>query len=222
MKKGKFITFEGPEGSGKTTQLLLLAKYLKEKGVPFISTREPGGTEISEKLRTILLESKGLDMSDRTELLLMVASRAQNTDEVILPALRKGQIVVCDRYSDSTLAYQSYGRGLDLEDAWRMCLFSTAGLMPDMTFLIDIDPAKGLERALLAEKPGKAANTHDRMESEDLEFHLRVRRGFLELAEKEPKRFRVIDGTGPIESIHAEVVRYTQELIGEKWHSKTS
>lgn len=205
--KGKFITFEGPEGSGKTTQLLLLAKYLKEIGHQIVVTREPGGTPISEKIRNILLETHGLELGDRTELLLMVASRAQNTDEIISPALREGKIVLCDRYSDSTLAYQSYGRGLDIEQARKMCLFATAGLQPHLTFLLDIDPVVGLERAKDSAKGKNPSGVQDRMESQGIEFHKRVRDGFLRLAAAEPKRFVIIDGSQPIESIHLEIVK---------------
>jgi len=212
--KGKFITFEGPEGSGKTTQLLLLAKHLKENGRPVVATREPGGTEISEKVRNILLDASNLNLSNRTELLLMVASRAQNTAEVIVPALKEGKIVLCDRYSDSTLAYQSFGRGFDLEATRQMCLFATDGLQPDMTLLIDIDPELGLERAKHTGKAATPAKKHDRMESQGLEFHRRVREGFLKLAEAEPDRFRVLDGKGTIEEIHSQVLKHMKEITG--------
>ena len=211
--KGKFITFEGPEGSGKTTQVLLLAKYLKEKGLPVVVTREPGGTEISEKIRNILLDASNLNLMDRTELLLIVASRAQNTDEFILPALEEGKIVVCDRYSDSTLAYQSYGRGFDLKATTEMCLFATKGLQPDLTLLIDIDPELGLERARVSGKMKESANKHDRMESQGLEFHRKVREGFLELAKAEPDRFRVLDGRKSIAEIHSSTIKYIEELL---------
>lgn len=205
--KGKFITFEGPEGSGKTTQLLLLAKYLKEKGHNVVVTREPGGAPISEKIRNILLETQGFQLGDRTELLLMVASRAQNTDEIILPALSEGKIVLCDRYSDSTLAYQSYGRGIDYEEARKMCLFATKGLQPHLTFLLDIDPETGLERAINSARKKNITASHDRMESQGIVFHKKVRKGFLKLAEAEPERFYIIDGSQPIESIHLEIIK---------------
>ena len=211
--KGKFITFEGPEGSGKTTQVLLLAKHLKEKGLPVVVTREPGGTEISEKIRNILLDASNLHLLDRTELLLIVASRAQNTDEVILPALKEGKIVICDRYSDSTLAYQSYGRGFDLKTTMEMCLFATKCLQPDLTLLIDIDPELGLERARVSGKTKGPANEHDRIESQGLEFHRKVRKGFLDLAKTEPDRFRILDGRKPIEEIHSMTIKIVEELL---------
>ena len=211
--RGKFITFEGPEGSGKTTQLLLLQKYLKENGVAVISTREPGGTETSEKLRNIILDSANLHISDRTELLLILSSRAQNTEEIILPALKEGKVVLCDRYSDSTLAYQSFGRGFDLDTVKEMCVFSSGGLKPDLTFLIDIDPALGLDRAKLSAKIKTARGDHDRMESQGLAFHRKVREGFLKLANAEPERFRVLDGKEPIEKIHSEIVKLTTEIL---------
>jgi dTMP kinase len=211
--KGKFITFEGPEGGGKTTQLLLLAKYLKEKGCSVVVTREPGGTPISEKIRNILLDTKGMELGDRTELLLMVASRAQNTDEIIIPALKDGKTVLCDRYSDSTLAYQSYGRGLNLAETRKMCLFATKGIQPDLTFLVDIDPQAGLERAKNSAREKHPSGTHDRMESQGLEFHTKVRNGFLELASHEPKRFVVLNGGRPIEKIHAEIVKIMDAFL---------
>jgi len=210
--RGKFITFEGPEGSGKTTQVLLLAKHLKKKGLSAVVTREPGGTEISEKIRTILLDASNLNLSDRTELLLMVASRAQNTAEIIVPALEEGKIVLCDRYSDSTLAYQSYGRGFDLDTTREMCLFATDGLQPDLTFLIDIEPELGLERARVAGDTGEK-NSHDRMESQGLKFHRKVREGFLDLAGREPDRFRVLDGKESIEEVHMKIAGYAEELL---------
>jgi dTMP kinase len=211
--KGKFITFEGPEGGGKTTQVLLLAKHLKEKGYAAVVTREPGGTPISEKIRNILLETHGLELGDRTELLLMIASRAQNTDEIILPALNEGKIVLCDRYSDSTLAYQSYGRGLDLAETKKMCLFSTKGLQPDLTFLLDIDPEFGLERARNSARDKRPSGMHDRMESQGIEFHIKVRNGFCTLAAAEPKRFVVLDGSKSIEDIHSRIIKRMDALL---------
>lgn len=211
--KRKFITFEGPEGSGKTTQLLLLAKYLKEKGRHLVVTREPGGTEISEKLRNILLDASNLHLCDRTELLLILSSRAQNTEEVILPALEEDKIVLCDRYSDSTLAYQSFGRGFDLEQTRRMCLFATNGLQPGLTFLLDIDPRTGLERATASARTNKVAQAHDRIEAQGLDFHRKVRKGFLALAGSEPERFRVLDGREPIDEIHAKIATFTMKII---------
>jgi dTMP kinase len=211
--KGKFITFEGPEGGGKTTQLLLLAKYLKEKGNSVVVTREPGGTPISEKIRNILLETHGINLNDRTELLLMTASRAQNTDEIILPALSDGKIVLCDRYSDSTLAYQSYGRGLRLSDAKKMCRFATQGLKPDLTFLLDIDAEPGLERAKNSAREKRPSGAQDRMESQGIEFHTKVRNGFLALATAEPKRFIVLDGRRTIEEIHAQIIKCTDAFL---------
>jgi dTMP kinase len=220
--KGAFITFEGPEGGGKTTQLLLLARYLKEHRIPVVVTREPGGTEVSEKLRNILLETHSHRISHRTELLLMVASRAQNTEEIIVPALEEGKVVLCDRYSDSTLAYQSFGRGLDLDETRRICLFSTGGLQPDRTFLIDVAPEIGLERALASGKPHSGENRHDRMESQGLEFHRKVRQGFLSLAKAEPARIRVLDGLASIDELHGQIVKHTMEFIGTgKWDSPT-
>lgn len=202
---GKFITIEGCDGSGKTTQSQLLEKYLRVKQVPCLFTREPGGTEISEQIRKIILNKENENMNWRTEALLYAASRAQLVGEKIVPALHKGLHVVCDRYIDSTLAYQGYGRGLSLEELKRINYFAAGGLKPDVTFLLDIDPEETFQR--------KAGQEKDRLEKEKIEFHQKVRYGYLELARLEPERFKIIKATQSIEEIHREIVAFLEEVL---------
>lgn len=187
------ITFEGIEGSGKSTQAGLLVEYLRGKGLNVILTREPGGVEVSERIRSILIET-GLNISPKAELFLFLASRAQHTDELIRPSLQKGYIVVCDRYIDASVAYQGYGRGLDVGMIKRLNDLATDGLRPDLTVLLDLPPEEGLKRV-------RASKKVDRIEGEDLEFHRRVREGYLEIARSEPDRFLVIEATGGISEI---------------------
>lgn len=188
---GKLIVFEGLDASGKSTQARWLARRLEEAGIDVVSTREPGGTPIAESLRAVLLERRHRELLPFSELLLFMVSRAQNTHEVIVPALRAGKTVIASRYRLSSLAYQGYGRGLDLDLIRRLNEAATAGTRPDMTFLIDV-PAEYTMR--------RKADRGDRIEVESIEFHRRVRRGFLELAEGDPT-VRVVDGTRSIEDI---------------------
>ncbi len=181
-KKGKFITFEGIEGSGKSTHCKNAACYLKKKGYTVKLIREPGGTLIGEKVRRLLLDKKHTAMSVEAELLLYNAARVQLIQEVILPVLKKGITVVCDRFYDSTVAYQCFGGGLDQKIVHTVNTFAACGIKPDMTFLLDSDVSRGLKRA------GRG----DRMELKSLAFHKRVRRGFLALAKKHPRRFVVV------------------------------
>ncbi len=181
--KGKFITFEGSEGCGKSTQSKLLYLYLKKKGYRALYLREPGGVAISEKIRKILLDPRNKNMSPLCETLLYMASRAQVIEEVILPAIKKGRIVICDRFLDSTLVYQGYGLGIDIESILRIGDFATAGLKPDLTILLDLAVKKGLEY-----RSGKK----DRIEQRSFRYHFKVRKGYLTLAAEEPKRIRVI------------------------------
>ena len=192
MGKGIFITLEGPEGSRKSTQVRLLAEYFGRRGRRVLVTCEPGGTELSQHLRRLLLDPKSR-LSPLAELFLYEADRAQHMDETVLPALRKGLVVLCDRFSDSTLAYQGYGRGLDRRMIGTLNGFAIRNWMPDLTLLLDIPVEQGLRRA------GRVKKGHDRLEKAGLAFHKRVRKGFLALAKKEPKRFRVIPQKGTIE-----------------------
>lgn len=189
MRKGLFITFEGTEGSGKSTQLGLLAKVLKEHRIPHIITREPGGSRLSTHLRRWILNKLDYNLGKETELFLFLADRAQHVKEVVLPALQEGKVVLCDRYTDSTLAYQGGGRGFDLKRLALLNETACDGLKPQLTLLFDLPVEVGLKRAMGRGK-GK-----DRMEREDLAFHRRVRKVFLELAKKEKKRFVVVDAS---------------------------
>lgn len=198
MKKGLFITFEGADGCGKTTQMNLLDEYLKKQGYEVVLTREPGGKGLGEKIREILLNYDG-EVSDRCESFLFLADRAQNIDTIVNPAVNSGKIVLCDRHTDSSVAYQGYGRGLDIERINMLNNLATNGRKPDLTFVFDIDTETSMKRV------GKEK---DRMESAGLEFHKKVRNGYLEIAKKEPERIKVIDATKSIEEIHQEVLSY--------------
>lgn len=196
MTQGLFITFEGPDGCGKTTQMKLLAEYFTKNGKEVVLTREPGGKGLGEKVREILLNYGG-EVSDRCESFLFLADRAQNIDIIVNPAVKQGKIVLCDRHIDSTVAYQGYGRGLDIERINMLNNLATNGKKPDLTFVFDVDVETSMKRV------GKEK---DRMESAGVEFHNRVRQGYLELAKQEPQRIKVIDATKSIEEIHKKVV----------------
>lgn len=185
MSRGLFITLEGPEGSGKSTHIQGLAEWFRKAGRSVVVTREPGGTGLAKTLRDYLLHTR-TPVAPLSELLLYEADRAQHMDECVLPALRKGQVVLCDRFYDSTLAYQGYGRGLDLELIHTLNRIASFQRKPDLTLLLDVPVVKGLRKAS-ERKQGK-----DRLESAGLAFHRRVRNGFLKLAKGEPKRFRVV------------------------------
>ncbi len=207
---GLFITFEGVEGSGKTTQTELLKKYLESRGVEVLCVREPGGTAVGERIRSILLNSDGEGLDPWAELFLYEASRAQLVKEVLRPALDRGKTVICDRFTDSTLAYQGYGRGLDLEGVVLINSYAAQGLVPDLTFLLSCPPETGLERAL--KRIGEAAgDKEDRFEREGLAFHRRVAGGFLEIARRESGRIRVIDARRPASVIHGEICDIIKE-----------
>ncbi|HTK83429.1 MAG TPA: dTMP kinase [Bacteroidota bacterium] len=193
-----FITFEGIDGSGKTTQALLLVERLKSSGKTVVFLREPGGTTVSEKIRAILLDKQHLDLGQRTELLLFSAARAQLVDDVICPAIRSGNIVVCDRFYDSTTAYQGYGRGLNLEDVRSINRIATSGTVPDLTLLIQV-AIQEIQR-----RRQSAGVADDRMESSGKEFYSRVQQGYDALASTE-KRVVVVDGMRSAEEIHQDI-----------------
>ena len=201
--RGIFVTFEGGEGSGKTTHLKRLAHYLRDLGDEIVETRDPGGTTIGKEIRTLLLSPESAAISDSAELLLYEASRAQLVREVITPAIARGAVVLCDRFTDSTLAYQGFGRGLDLNLIRELNLFTTGGLVPDLTILLDLDPGIGLERCTRSIRAGRAFR--DRIAAEPLAFHQRIREGYLTLAREEPDRFRVIDASLSVAQIEAAV-----------------
>ncbi len=192
---GLFVTLEGPEGSGKTTQLPLLADWLREEGYTVLCTREPGGTPIGEEIRALLHDPDHDEMTARAEILLYSAARAQHVAERIRPALAAGQIVLCDRFFDSTYAYQGHGRGLPLERLRSITRFATEGLTPDVTLYLDLDPEVGLTRR---QANGKEMNRLDR---EAMDFHRRVRQGYLALAAEEPRRWITIDAGGSLEKV---------------------
>lgn len=196
-----FISFEGIEGSGKSTAQRLLAEHLQGLGYDPLLTREPGGCALGRSLRPILLDARTRGLSSRAELYLFLADRAQHVAEVIRPALEAGQTVLCDRYADSTLAYQGYGRGLDPEHLRRINDMATGGLMPDLTLLLDLPVHCGLERAGLRNREEGTVLSEGRFDAESLEFHERVRQGYRSLAAEEPERFAIIDAAQPPEDV---------------------
>jgi dTMP kinase len=209
---GLFITFEGVEGCGKTTQMEMLTDHLEWKGKKVLAVREPGGTELGERVRSILLniekeetegESEGLD--PWAELFLYEACRVQLVSKRIKPALEEGKVVICDRYTDSTVSYQGYGRGLDIDAVRSVNTLGSMGMVPDITFVLDCAPEVGLKRAGSRIESIKTGPREDRFEKEDIEFHNRVRDGYLKLAGKEPDRVKVIDAEREIAVIHKEI-----------------
>ncbi len=208
MTAGLLITFEGPEGSGKTTQIRLLHAAWAQRGRAGIATREPGGTRIGNAIRSLLLDPAHTEMSARTETLLFQAARAQIVDEVIRPALAAGQVVLCDRYADSTLAYQGYGHGQALDPLRRLGDYATAELTPALTLYLDIDVHTGLAR-----KRAGAAEEWNRMENHALAFHQRVRDGYLALAAADPARWLVIDAAQPLAAIHAQILTRVAAMV---------
>ena len=196
--KGKFITFEGCDGCGKSTQLKLLSEYLTNNGVPHVFTREPGGGNISEAIRAILLNGKNTEMSDECEALLYAASRAQHIHDRIQPALAEGKLVVCDRYVDSSFAYQAYARGLGFDFVAKINAYALEQYLPDITFFINLSPEDAFKRK-------RGADENDRIEQAGFAFHQKVYQGYLALAEKYPERYVVLDGKATIEEIAAAV-----------------
>lgn len=193
-----FITFEGPDGSGKTSQVAILAEHLRRLGYPLLVTREPGGTSIGDQIRTILSDLDNIAMQPRTEILLFQASRAQLVDEVIRPHLERGSLVLCDRFADSTLAYQGYGHCVDLDQLRGLIRFATGGLKPDLTLLFDVDAETGLRRRA-------QGGDWNRLDAYEIEFHQRVRQGYLALAEEEPERWETINAGQPPELVQEAV-----------------
>ncbi|MBE9547271.1 MAG: dTMP kinase [Proteobacteria bacterium] len=210
---GLFITFEGIEGCGKTTQIKMVGKYLDNRNISYIITEEPGGSSLGLKIREILLNKSSFEICAESELFLFSAARAQHVKEVILPALEGGEIVLCDRFFDATIAYQGSGRELDMNFIRQINAISAGHLKPDMTFLFDIPVEIGLKRAMGRISRIKNAPREDRFESEKIEFHKKVREGYLSLAKSEPERFRVIDGTKDILTVHREVCSQVVALI---------
>lgn len=185
MKRGVFITFEGGEGAGKTTLIESISKVLSSRGLAFIKTREPGGTVLGEKVRSILLSKKG-EMDSLSELALFLAARAEHIKEVIIPSLQRGEIVLCDRFNDSSIAYQGFARGLGELKVAKACSLFSSDLVPNLTIYLDIDPKIGLKR--ISRRKGK-----DRIEQEEVSFHEKIREGFLRLQKQDPHRIRQVD-----------------------------
>lgn len=203
-----FITLEGPDGGGKTSQAAALSGFLKQEGYDALLTREPGGTEIGDQVRAILSRLDNTAMHPRTETLLFLAARAQLVHQVIRGQLDKGGLVICDRYADSTLAYQGYGHRHDLSQIQNLIDFATGGLKPDLTLLLDLDVEVGLSRRA-------RGGDWNRLDAYDLDFHRRVRHGYHQLAQAEPQRWMVLDASQPAESVQAELRRIVLERIGE-------
>ncbi len=208
MKKtGVFISFEGGDGAGKTTLIDKLFSDLQSRHLAVFKTRAPGGTEIGQDIRSLLLHRHDMPLSKRSELLLFLADRAQHVDELILPALRSGKIILCDRFNDSTLAYQSGARGFKEDWVKKLCRFACDELEPDLTLYLDLDPKIGFARAK------KAGQVKDRIESETLKFHQRIRRAYKQIAKKEPKRFIIIDASKPPEDVYLQAKEKIDALL---------
>ena len=203
-----FITFEGSEGSGKTSQVACLVNFLRESGYPVLTTREPGGTLIGDQIRDILNDLENTAMQPRTEVLLFQASRAQLVDQVIRPALMRDEIVLSDRYADSTMAYQGYGYQLDLNLVRSIVEFATGGLKPDLTLFLDVDVEEGLRRRA-------AGGEWNRLDDYELAFYKRVRKGYLEMVRAEPERWVVIDASGPFDDVQESIRKV---LLGRLKH----
>ena len=208
-----FITLEGPEGSGKSSQLPDLAEFLRGQGWDVLTTREPGGTPIGDQIRQILMRLDNQELHPRTEILLFLASRAQLVEQVIKPALREGKLVLCDRFGDSTLAYQGYGHGLDLGTLRTMLDFATDKLKPDLTLLLDVDVETGLQRK-------RKEDEWNRLDAYALAFHQRVREGYHELCRQEPERWRVIDAMQPKETVQLALRQAVMQFLQEKFNTQ--
>ncbi|NLG28299.1 MAG: dTMP kinase [Chloroflexi bacterium] len=206
-----FITFEGPEGSGKTTQIMLLYAALEARGLTVVRTREPGGTPIGEQVRTVLHDLRNAGMLPATEILLYSASRAQHVGELIRPALQRGAIVISDRFAESTMAYQGYGRELDLDALRQITAFATGGLQPDLVVYLDLDVATGLARKRRDQLAG--LGEWNRMDQQTLEFHERVHKGYLTMAAESPERWLTVDASRSVDAIHATVLARVEALL---------
>ncbi len=214
MSAGLLITFEGLEGAGKTTQASRLRFALEEKGYPVTLVREPGGTPIGEAVRNLLRDPRYKDIAPLTEVFLFAASRSQLVDQIIRPQLGEGTIVICDRFCDTTLAYQGYGRGVHPTQIREICDMCTWGVSPDLTFLLDIEPARGLAR--VRTRSVETLTALDRFENLDLAFYERVREGYLDIAYDEPFRFRVLDAKMEADALHSTILSMTMKEVRKK------
>lgn len=213
---GLFISFEGGEGSGKTTQINKLSQMLTDNGHKVITTREPGGTPEGDKVRDLIVQRDGGDWNPMAETLLLFAARTMHVEKIIGPALDEGKIIITDRYTDSTVAYQGYGHGLALDKIEDINKLVLDGLKPDLTFILDIDPKAGLERSerRLASETLGVNQTEDKFERMDFSFHEKLRQGFLTIAKNEPERCHVIDATQSMEDMTADIARVVLERLG--------
>lgn len=205
MTDARFIVFEGGEGAGKSTQSNALADYLRARGHSVVCTREPGGTPAAEAIRAVLLDPANAGLDDRAEALLFAAARGDHAARVIRPGLERGDVVISDRYLDSSVAYQGVARGLGAERVAELSLWATGGLVPDLTIVLDVDPALGLARVV----------GPDRLESEPIEWHARVRQAFLDIATEHPQRYLVLDGSRPAEDLAVEIAVAVSALVGD-------
>jgi dTMP kinase len=207
--KGLFITLEGPDGSGKTTQVAKIAEYLMQNKIDFIQTREPGGTRISDKIRSLILDPEHKEMHDLTEVLLYAASRAQHVHEKIIPALEAGKVVLCDRFVDASLAYQGFGLGVGEQPVMQVNNIATSGLVPDRSYFIDVSPEVGRERM----KARYGTGNLDRIEQKDLSYHERVREGFQHIFKNQEKRILRVNGEQDPEMVFGEIVKDLDKLL---------
>lgn len=214
MKKGLFITIDGPDGSGKSTHAKMLCSHLSEKGFLTVHTHEPGGTGIAENIRRILLDPDN-KLSPAAELFLLEASRAQHVEDIIIPAVSRGKIVVCERFCDATIAYQGYGRGIDVKTIKGMNTVAAKGMVPDITIILDTDVRKSLKKAVAVSKDFKKG-VPDRMEKENMAFHQRVRKGFLEIAKSEPGRVKVVEVRREISETQSEIRKRIDKVLEKK------
>jgi dTMP kinase len=214
MNRGLFITLEGIDGTGKSTQLRLLAQHLKERGLAVRVTREPGGTKVGERIRKILLASTTTRLAPLAELALMYAARAQHVQEIIRPALAKGEIVVSDRYNDASLAYQGYGRELGVETVRAFDRLICARTQPDLTLLLDLAPRLSLRRALA--RQSRRQSNQERFELQGMSFHKKVRDGYLAIARKEPRRVKVVQADAPVAEVQAQIRKLVDALLARR------
>ena len=210
MTRGKLISFEGPDGAGKSTVLDRLAEQLRAEGQDVVVTREPGGVPIAEKIREVILDPNHIAMDEKTELLLYIASRRQHLAERVLPALAQGKVVLMDRFIDSSVAYQGFGRGLSVADIAWLNAYATDGLKPDLTLYFDIDVAEGLARIALSKERGA-----DRLDQENVAWHERVRQGYLTILEQEPERVVKIDASQPLEQVLTEAESWLRKEMNQ-------
>ncbi len=206
-----FITFEGPDGSGKSTQIQRVSDYLRQSGHNIYLTREPGGSDIGDQIRQVLHDVHNTAMTARAEILLYSASRAQLVEQVIIPKLKQGNVVLCDRYADSTYAYQGYGRGLNFDNLRLITRFATQSLKPDLTIYLDLPVEEGLQRKEKANSAG--AGEWNRMDQLAVDFHRRVRAGYLEMAQAEPNRWLVVDATASVEEIFKTICERLDNIL---------